>query len=233
MGTIGQKIDYLKQTKTLLRAAITNAGGTITDSTPFGEYPSIAGAILGDTISSVSTSLTSWDGKFDYLEKTKEQFRTLLTSHGGTVTDTTPFRQYVAKLENVLPKASVIVGEDLTGKTLFIDLPIIEVDGSIGVPNTFTDLIDEWSPLIFGGGPPSDSEKRYLEGTEGTIMVRNNHAGGPDIWVKNIAGEEVFTILKSAPGASDTINQECDGALIGVVQSVDTTCPLHDLTKVI
>lgn len=233
MGTISNKIEYLAQTKSLLRETIEKAGGSIADDTPFGEYPSIAGAILGDTISPVSTTLTSWDGKFDYLEKTKEQFRTLLTSHGETVTDTTPFRQYVAKLENVLPNASVIVGEDLTGKTLFIDLPIIEAEGSIGVPNTFVDLLDEWSPLIFGGGPPSDSEKAYLEGTEGTIMVRNNHAGGPDIWIKNIVGEEVFAILKSAPGASDTINQECDGDLIGIVQSVDTTCPLYDLTKVI
>ena len=229
MGTIGQKIDYLKQTKTLLRAAITNAGGTITDSTPFGEYPSIAGAILGDTISSVSTSLTSWDGKFDYLEKTKEQFRTLLTSHGETVTDTTPFRQYVAKLENILPNANIIVGEDLTGKILFIDL----FNGGTSYNHNISDQLNVWCPLDFsGGGAPSDSEKIYIKGSTGTIEVCNDHTAGFHIRVLNSSGDRVFNFMVSSPVGRE-IDRECDGDLIGIVQSVDTTCPLYDLTKVI
>ena len=229
MGTIGQKIDYLKQTKTLLRAAITNAGGTITDSTPFGEYPSIAGAILGDTISPVSTSLTSWDGKFDYLEKTKEQFRTLLTSHGETVTDTTPFRQYVAKLENILPNASIIVGEDLMGKTLFIDL----FNGGTSYDHNISDQLNVWCPLDFsGGGAPSDSEKIYINGSTGTIEVCNDHTAGFHIRVLNSSGDRVFNFMVSSPVGRE-IDRECDGDLIGIVQSVDTTCPLYDLTKVI
>lgn len=229
MGTIGQKIDYLEQTKTLLRAAIANAGGTITDSTPFGEYPSIAGAILGDTISPVSTSLTSWDGKFDYLEKIKEQFRTLLMSHGETVTDTTPFRQYVAKLENVLPNASVIVGEDLTGKTLFIDL----FNGGTSYDHNISDQLNVWCPLDFSdGGAPSDSEKIYIKGSAGTIEVCNDHTAGFHIRVLNSSGDRVFNFMVSSP-VDREINRECDGDLIGIVQSVDTTCSLYDLTKVI
>lgn len=229
MGTIGQKIDYLEQTKTLLRAAITNAGGTITDNTPFGEYPSIAGAILGDTISPVSTSLTSWDGKFDYLEKTKEQFKTLLTSHGETVTNTTPFRQYVAKLENVLPNASLVVGEDLTGKTLFIDL----FNGGTSYDSNIENQLNVWCPLDFsGGGAPGDSEKIYIKGSVGTIEVCNDHTAEFHIRVLNSSGDRVFNFMVSFPVGRE-IDRECDGDLIGIVQSVDTTCPLYDLTKVI
>lgn len=229
MGTIGQKIDYLEQTKTLLRAAITNAGGTITDSTPFGEYPSIAGAILGDTINPVSTTLTSWDGKFDYLEKTKEQFRTLLTSHGETVTNTTPFRQYVAKLENVLPNANVVVGEDLTGKTLFIDL----FNGGTSYDSNIETQLATWCPLDFsGGGVPGDSEKTYIKGSVGTVEVYRGHEGSLFIQVLNSSEERVFFFIAADAGGRE-INRECDGDLIGIVQSVDTTCPLYDLTKVI
>lgn len=229
MGTIGQKIDYLEQTKNLLRTAITNAGGTITDSTPFGEYPSIAGAILGDAISPVSTTLTSWDGKFDYLEKTKEQFRTLLMSHGETVTDTTPFRQYVAKLENILPNANVVVGEDLTGKTLFIDL----FNGGTSYDSNIENQLNVWCPLDFsGGGVPGDSEKTYIKGSVGTIEIYNGHEGSLLIQVLNSSGERVFFFMAISAGGRE-INRECDGDLIGIVQSVDTTCPLYDLTKVI
>ena len=81
MGTISNKIEYLAQTKSLLRETIEKAGGSIAD---------------------VTTSLTGWEGKFDYLNKTKENFRTVLNSHGQSLTNATPFRQYVNALATVL-----------------------------------------------------------------------------------------------------------------------------------
>ena len=104
MGSIKEKIDYIKETKDLIREAIIAQGVDVPENTTFREYANKIDSIKNTTHVADNTKLTSGtavEKKLYYLNKTKENIKRAIVAAGVSVLDSDTFRSYAAKIAQI------------------------------------------------------------------------------------------------------------------------------------
>lgn len=104
MGSITDKINYIKETKLLIKNAIIAQGVEVPDTTTFREYATKIDQIKSTTHVSDNTKLTSGtdiEKKIYYLNKTKENIKRAIVAAGVSVLETDSFRNYADKITQI------------------------------------------------------------------------------------------------------------------------------------
>lgn len=104
MGSITDKINYIKETKFLIKNAIVAQGVEVPDTTTFREYAAKIDQIKNTTHVSDNTKLTTGtavEKKLYYLNKTKENIKRAIVAAGVSVLETDSFRSYADKIAQI------------------------------------------------------------------------------------------------------------------------------------
>ena len=104
MGSIKEKIDYVKETKGLIREAIIAQGVDVPENTTFREYANKIDSIKNTTHVADNTTLasgTAVEKKIYYLSKTKENIKRAIVAAGVSVLDSDTFRSYATKIAQI------------------------------------------------------------------------------------------------------------------------------------
>ena len=104
MGSIKEKIKYIKETKKLIREAIIAQGVDVPENTTFRDYANKIDSIKNTTHVSDNTTLTSGtavEKKIYYLSKTKENIKRAIVAAGVSVLETDTFRSYANKIAKI------------------------------------------------------------------------------------------------------------------------------------
>ncbi len=104
MGSIKEKIKYIKETKKLIREAIIAQGVDVPENTTFRDYANKIDNIKNTTHVSDNTTLTSGtavEKKIYYLSKTKENIKRAIVAAGVSVLETDTFRSYANKIAQI------------------------------------------------------------------------------------------------------------------------------------
>ena len=104
MGSIKEKIDYIKETKDLIREAIIAQGVDVPENTTFREYANKIDSIKNTTHVADNTKLasgTAVEKKLYYLNKTKENIKRAIVAAGVSVLDSDTFRSYATKIAQI------------------------------------------------------------------------------------------------------------------------------------
>ena len=102
MSDIFDKLDYLSETKSLIKNAIISAGGSVTDNTTFRNYAVAISEISPQT--SIGYTPVEYDSSLDYLNETKKSIKSAISNKGVSIDDNTTFREYANKILQISPK---------------------------------------------------------------------------------------------------------------------------------
>ena len=97
MGSIKEKIKYIKETKKLIREAIIAQGVDVPENTTFRDYANKIDSIKNTIHVSDNTTLasgTAVEKKIYYLSKTKENIKRAIVAAGVSVLETDTFIFY-------------------------------------------------------------------------------------------------------------------------------------------